>query len=109
MRPTGEGSLRGNITKNLKTIEWLKTELVDGIASLFKAMIPNQEKKLVNSLVRLIITSFVLGRRLGISYERMDDELKTQLHDLIDSGHEVEEWFGDLSELQKHMDNRKRF
>lgn len=109
MKPTGEGSLRGNITKNLKTIEWLKTELVDGVASLFKAMIPNHEKKIVNSLVRLVITSYVLGRRLGISYERMEDELNVQLQELVDSEHEVEEWFGDLSELQRHLQERKNF
>lgn len=109
MNPIRNGNLKINITKNLKTIEWLKAELVDGVAALFKAMIPNQEKKVINALVRLIIAAYTISRRLGISYDRMEQEINQQLGELIEGNHEVEEWFGDLSELQKHLQRRNNF
>lgn len=109
MKPIREGNLKTNITKNLRTIEELKAELVDGVSSLFKAMIPNHEKKVINSLVRLILASYLLARRLGISYGRMEQELQDELRDLIESEHDIEEWFGDLSELQKHLQERRNF
>lgn len=109
MNPIRNGNLKINITKNLKTIEWLKAELVDGISSLFKAMITNHEKKIMNALVRLIIAAYTLGRRLGISYDRMEQELNQQLGELVEENHEIEEWFGDLSELKKHLQGRNNF
>ncbi|AZR74270.1 hypothetical protein BBF96_13180 [Anoxybacter fermentans] len=109
MKPIQNGNLKLNITKNLKTIEWLKAELIDGVSSLFKAMIPNQEKKIINALVRLIIAAYTLSRRLGISYERLEEELDEQIQKLIDDHHEIEKWFGDLSALQDHLQNRKNF
>lgn len=109
MKPTGEGNLKTNITKNLRTIEELKAELVDGVSSLFKAMIPNHEKKIINSLVRLILGSYLLARRLGISYGRLEQALGDEVRDLIEGEHDIEEWFGDLSELQKHLQERRTY
>lgn len=103
MNSLGNSNLKTNITRGLKTIELLKCELVDGISSLFKAMIPNQEKKIINALVRIIISVYLLARRLGISFDRIDQEMNEEIQELIDDQHEVEEWFGDLSSLQKHI------
>jgi hypothetical protein len=107
MKATREDTLKTNITKNLRTIEELKAELVDGVSSLFKAMIPNHEKKIINSLVRLILASYLLARRLGISYARIEQELQDEVRDLIEGEHDIEEWFGDLSELQKHLQKQR--
>lgn len=109
MKPTREGNLKTNITKNLRTIEELKAELVDGVSSLFKAMIPNHEKKIVNSLVRLILASYLLARRLGISYGRIEQELHDEICGLIEEEHDIEEWFGDISELKKHLQERGNY
>lgn len=99
----GNSNLKTNITRGLKTIELLKCELVGGLSSLFKAMIPNQETMIINALVRINISVYLLAKRLGISFERIDQEMKEEIQELIDDQHEVEEWFGDLSALQKHM------
>lgn len=109
MNPDHKENRKFNITRNLKTIELLKTEVLDGISSLFKAMIPNHEKKIINSLVRLIISAYTLGRRLGVSYDHLEQELNSQIQDLIDEEHEVETWFGDLSRLKKHLQERNNF
>ena len=82
---------------------------MDGVSSLFKAMIPNNEERIINSLVRLVIAAYTLARRLGISFERFEDEMDEQVQELIESHHEIEEWFGDLSELKKHLDNKDNF
>lgn len=109
MNPGRNGKLKLNITKNLKTIEWLKAELVDGVSSLFKAMIPNRENIIINSLIRLIIAAYLLGKRLGFTYEKIEGELESQIDILIEDKHEIEEWFGDLSELKKHLKDRNKF
>ncbi len=109
MKPTRNGNLKLNITRSLKTIELLKCELVDGVSSLFKAMIPNQEKNILSALVRMIIAAYLLARRLGITFDRVETELNSKLQELIDDQHEIEEWYGDLSALQEHLEKRKNF
>ncbi|MCK4259402.1 MAG: MazG-like family protein [Halanaerobiales bacterium] len=109
MNPVRNGKLKLNITRNIKTIEWLKAELVDGVSSLFKAMIPNRENIIINSLVRLIIAAYVLGRRLGFTYERIEGELECQIDELIEDKHEIDQWFGDLSGLKRHLQERNKF
>ena len=46
-----------NIVKNVRTIEWLKAELVSGIGALLKAMVKNNEEVILESISTLGITN----------------------------------------------------
>jgi NH3-dependent NAD+ synthetase len=52
------------------------------------------------------MSSYILGRRLGIPYRELDDLLMEKLRKHRQEGHQLEEWYQDISALEEHM--RKR-
>ncbi len=97
-----------SIAKGIKIIEWLKADMLASLAALFKSMVRGSEERILDALSSLIITSYVLGRRLGINFSRIDIRIESKLREEIDDGHEVEKWYGDLSELLRYMVDKKR-
>jgi hypothetical protein len=49
-----------------------------------------------------------LGRRLGFSYSKIDAEIEKRLDSTEMQEHEIEEWYGDVSNLQQYVKERKR-
>lgn len=100
--------LRGevDIARNFKTIEWLKAELIGGVSALFRAMMQNSEDAIVDTLVNIIITGYLLGRRLGISFERLDAKIESKVKANMDAEHEMEKWYGDFSAFYYHILDR---
>ena len=97
-----------NIAKNVRTIEWLKAELVTGLGSLFKAMVKNQEEVILDSLASLIMGCYFLGKRLGFAYNRIEEKIAQRLNSAALQEHEIEEWYGDVTNLQHHFIEHKR-
>ncbi|MBO8137145.1 MAG: MazG-like family protein [Desulfotomaculum sp.] len=93
------------IAKNIRVIEWLKADILASLAALFKAMVKGSEEKLLDALASLVITAYILGRRLGINFSRLDLKIESKLRQGIDDGHEVERWYGDLSQLLEYRIN----
>lgn len=99
-----------DITKNIKIIEWLKSELLSSVAALFDLLIKGLkggQEAIVDTLANIIMVSYVLGKRLGIDYNSIDMRIEDKIKLGILEEHKVENWFGDLSGLKKHM-NRNR-
>ncbi|MCK9221878.1 MAG: MazG-like family protein [Limnochordia bacterium] len=97
-----------NIARNLRSIEVLKSELLSGVAALFRGMVQSNEDVISDSLSRLVICIYGLGRRLGISFSRLDARVDSKLKSYAESQHEIEDWYGDFSELQQYRLNNKR-
>ncbi|MEC0243850.1 MazG-like family protein [Paenibacillus dokdonensis] len=95
-----------DVAKRAKVIEWLKTEVVDNVSRLFKALWEGSTTRVGDSLASLIMSSYILARRLGISYRDLDDLLIEKLKKHKQEGHQLEEWYQDISALEEHM--RKR-
>ena len=61
-----------DITRNIKIIEWLKSELITDVANLFKVLVNGMKEEVHDSiseiLSNIILISYLLGTRLGISY-----------------------------------------
>jgi len=95
-----------DIAKRTKVIEWLKTEVMDYVARLFKSLWEGSTAKVVDSLSSLIVSSYILGRRVGISYRELDDSILEKLQRSKQEGHQLEEWYQDISALDEHL--RKR-
>ncbi len=102
------GNQEGGIAKNIKVIEWLKADLITSVSALFKAMLRGSEDLLLDALSSLIITCYVLGRRLGINFSRLDLRIEAKLRQGIDEEHEVERWYSDLSTLLNYTVEKKR-
>jgi len=95
-----------DITKNVKIIEWLKSELLSSVASLFDLLIKGlkgSQEAIIDTLANIILVTYVLGKRLGIDYNTLDVRVEDKIRLGILEEHKVESWFGDLSGLKKHI------
>ncbi len=95
-----------DVAKRAKVIEWLKTELIDQVSRLFKALWEGNTARVGDSLASLMMSSYILGRRLGIPYRELDTLLLEKLRKHRQEGHELEDSYKDISALEEHM--RKR-
>lgn len=95
-----------DVAKRAQAIEWLKTEVVDQVSRLFKALWDGSAARLTDSLASLVTSSYILGRRLGISYAELDEAIAAKLRNLRQEGHTLEDAYHDLSLLEEHI--RKR-
>lgn len=91
-----------DIIKNLRTIEWLKSEMLISIAKLYELLAVGEEdlKEETEDLIsNMILLSYILGRRLGLSYEDINSNLEDKIKLNLIEDHKIEKWYGDLSEL----------
>lgn len=93
-----------DVTRQLRTIEWLKSELVSGVAAIFKAMLKSTEETAADALANLVMTSYLLGKRLGISFASLDEKVMARVAVNIHRGHEMEKWYGDFSALRTYLE-----
>jgi len=97
-----------DITRNIKLIEWLKSELLTDIANLFKVLVNGMKDEVhdavSDSLSNIILICYLLGRRLGISYNSIELKIESKIKLGLVERHDVEKYYGDLSELSKHLD-----
>ena len=99
-----------DVTKNVKIIEWMKKELILSVGDvfdlIFKGVKPLDEA-LQDTLANIIMITYFLAKRLGISFSEIDYKIKEKIRIGIDQNHSVESWYGDFSNLKKHMENRE--
>ena len=99
-----------DVTKNVKIIEWMKKELILSVGDvfdlIFKGVKPLDEA-LQDTLANIIMITYLLAKRLGISFSEIDYNIKEKIRIGIDQNHSVESWYGDFSNLKKHMENRE--
>ena len=97
-----------NIVKNVRTIEWLKAELVSGIGALLKAMVKNNEEVILESLAGLVMGCYFLGKRLSIPFHKLDEKIISRLESTELQDHEIEEWYGDVTNLEQYFKERQQ-
>jgi hypothetical protein len=93
-----------DITKKVRLVEWLKAELLNGVAALQRALFRKEEDAMLESLADTIITAYLLARRLGFSFARLEGKIAGKLRVNIEEQHQVEKWYGDLSALLEHLE-----
>lgn len=98
-----------NIAKNIRIIEWLKAEIISGVGNLFKAMVKNSEEAILDALAGLMMGCYILGKRLGIPFSRLDLRVEQRLQSPQLKEHEIEEWYGDVSNLQEYLSERNYY
>jgi len=96
-----------DVTRNVKIMEWMKTELLMSLGDLFNLILKGVkplDEALQDTLANIIMMTYLLAKRLGISFTEIDYKVKEKIKLGISEDHSVERWYGDLSELKKHMD-----
>lgn len=101
-----------DITRNIKLIEWLKSELLTDIANLFRVLVNGVHEEVHESasetLSNIILISYLLGKRLGISYNVIEMKIHNKVKLGLLENHDVERYYGDLSELSRHLESSRR-
>ena len=99
-----------DVTRNVKIMEWMKTELLMSVGDLFNLIfkgVKPLDETLQDTLANIIMITYLLAKRLGISFTEIDYKIKEKLRLGIKEDHSIERWYGELSELKKHMDNKE--
>ncbi|NLV91419.1 MAG: hypothetical protein GX030_03365 [Firmicutes bacterium] len=92
------------IAKNIRTVEWLKAELVSGTGELMRGLVRGAEDKILDSLAGIVVTAYILAERLGIGFATLDAKIASKVKANIEQSHEIEEWFGDFSALARYSE-----
>jgi hypothetical protein len=95
-----------DITRNIRLIEFLKSELLTSVASLFQILLKGTKASrdaLLDILANLILVTYLLGKRLGLSYGVIDSKIMDKIKIGMLEGHETEKWYGDLSDLSEYL------
>ena len=96
-----------DITRNIKMIEWLKSEMLTDVASLFKILVNGAKQEvhdtISDTLSNIILICYLLGRRLGVSYNAIEMKIENKIRLGLVENHDVEKYYSDISELAKHL------
>lgn len=95
------------IMRKLRFIDWLKAELATYVGTLLHAIAKNSEKAILEALAGLVITSYVLGRRLGIDFLALDQALIAWLDRYHQKDHNLDEWSGDYSDFERYLRQKR--
>lgn len=95
-----------DIARNVRTIEWLKAELVGGVSGLFKALLKNSEENILDALANVVVACYLLGKRIGVGFSRLDVKIESKVAANITKNHEIEQWYGDFTALKKYLEER---
>lgn len=99
-----------DIIKNMRTVEWLKAQLLGTVANLYATLANGEEntkENIEDAIAKLILESMLLGKRLGLSYESMGSALKDNIKINLIEEHKIERWYGDLSLLLEYIEQQK--
>lgn len=96
-----------DIMRKLRFIEWLKAELTSHLAALLHAIARNSERAIAEALAGLVVTSYVLGRRLGVDFALLDREIADWLSRYTSKDHDVQSWTGDYADLERHLRQKR--
>ncbi|KYZ75766.1 hypothetical protein AXX12_11205 [Anaerosporomusa subterranea] len=96
-----------DILRKLRFIEWLKAELASNLAALLHAIVRNSERAMAEALAALIVTSYVLGRRLGLDFDKLDKEIAAWLARYTSKEHDIDKWTGDYAELERYLRQKR--
>lgn len=96
-----------DIAKGIKTLEWIKADLVETVGRLFKDLVTGSMEAITDNLAMIILDCFLLGKRLGLSFGRLELRVREKTADLLQAGHPLEERYKDLSSLQEYFEMKR--
>jgi len=100
-----------DITRNVKMIEWLKSELLTAVAALYELMIKgihNSQDAILDIIANIIFMTYLLGKRLGLTFESIDARIEEKAKLGLVEEHKLEKWYGDLSSILDYLKRTRR-
>lgn len=100
-----------DITKNIRVIDWLKIEMLNTVSSLFSLLHKGSkdgQEAILDCLANMILVTYLLGKRLGLSFEEIDNKVSNKAKLGIAEDHKIEKWYGDLNRLLDYFKRTRR-
>jgi hypothetical protein len=97
-----------DITRTVKIIEKLKSQLLSDVAQLFSSMVETGGQKTVDRgdiFANIIIITYLLAKRLGVPHHTLDLKVRNKLKLGIMEDSNTDEWFSELTTLLRHLDS----
>ncbi|MGE5472956.1 MAG: MazG-like family protein [Ignavibacteriales bacterium] len=98
-----------DITRNIKIIEGLKSQILTEIAALFRSLVSgfkeDAREEIGDAVANIIIIAFLLAKRLGITYNAIGLKIQNKIRNGIINQQEEEKYYKDLTELSKYLNN----
>ncbi|MCG4584810.1 MazG-like family protein, partial [Anaerosalibacter bizertensis] len=69
--------------------------------------VENTKDDILDIISNVILVSYLLGKRLGLSYETINLKVENKIKLGMIEEHKIEKWYGDLSELNENFSNRR--
>lgn len=91
-----------DVGRNARAVEWLKAEAVAALGDALRAVAANREDGVLDGLAQVVVASYLLARRLGMPYARLDLKIDGLLDANVEQAHQLEHWYGDMSSLRAH-------
>lgn len=98
-----------DIAKNIHIIESLKCELLSDLAQLYTGMFDSHSNEAFEKddiIANMIMVSYILAKRLGISYHSLDMKILNKLR--LGTMEDDRQWYSDLISLSKHIEKSRR-
>ena len=99
-----------NLTANLRAIENIKSEILNEVAKLYVHIADFEDTNIYDnisgSIATIVAMDYILARRLGLGFDVIDRKICEFTTLAVDSGHELEEAFGDMTDLGSHISSR---
>lgn len=99
-----------DITKTIKIIEWLKAQLLADVSQLFSGMVEGSSRRSdehIDTLANMIILIYLLGKKLGVSYDALDVKVLNKLKLGMLESDNTTDWLADLAMLSRHLDKTR--
>ncbi|MGI5912183.1 MAG: MazG-like family protein [Syntrophomonadaceae bacterium] len=95
-----------DIARNLKMVDWLKAELIESVAELFKALLKKGNEAVAEALASIMIICYLLGQRVGVNFLSVDSKVKEKLRISIDNSVESDNWQKELAGLLFYLQKK---
>ena len=97
-----------NIAKSIRALEWLKAEMLDSLAALYKNLIKSGTEGIADNIARLIVCCFLLAKRLGLSFGQVEQQVYHKVKVMVEEGNTLEDWQGDITLFKEYLDMKKQ-
>lgn len=99
-----------DITRTIKMIEQLKSQLLSNVSLLFSNMVestPNSNVENIDILADIVILSYLLSDKLGVSNEALDIKINNKLKKAMVQGTGDSYWEKELRLLSNHLNQSR--
>ena len=103
-----ENKKKVNIVRGLKTIEWLKNQILNSVASVFVSLAEGCIESSINAIADIIISCYLLAKKLNINFCQLESVIEEKVRYSREHRHKMEQNYGDISELLYYLRSRQK-